>query len=413
MYSKISLNDKEIEVAINNELERQGTHIELIASENYVSSDVLKVTGSILTNKYGEGYPGKRYYDGCENIDVIENLAIDRLKKLFNVKYANVQAHSGSSANAAAIAALIPKGSKILGMGLSSGGHLTHGYKINFSGYFYDAYSYGVDDEGFLDYKEIMKIAKKIKPDLIICGASAYSRIINFSEFRKIADEVGAKLMADIAHIAGAIATNLHPTPVGHVDLITSTTHKTLRGARGGIIMTNDFEIAKRVDSWIFPGYQGGPLFHVIAGKAVAFREALDESFVVYQKQILSNSIAFADEFKKIGVEIISGGTDNHLFTINVKSTYNLTGKKASEILQKIKITLNKNTIPKETESPQVTSGIRVGTPAMTTRGMKEDDFRLLANIIHNVLSKPEDKHIQKQALLDVANLSWKFKLDR
>ncbi|MGL5733177.1 MAG: serine hydroxymethyltransferase [Metamycoplasmataceae bacterium] len=413
MYSKISLNDKEIESAINNELERQRTHIELIASENYVSSDVLKATGSILTNKYGEGYPGKRYYDGCENIDVIENLAIDRLKKLFNVKYANVQAHSGSSANAAAIAALVPKGSKILGMGLSSGGHLTHGYKINFSGYFYDAYSYGVNDQGFLDYQEIMKIAKEIKPDLIICGASAYSRIIDFSEFRKIADEVGAKLMADVAHIAGAIATGLHPTPVGHVDLITSTTHKTLRGARGGIIMTNDPEIAKRVDSWIFPGYQGGPLFHVIAGKAVAFKEALDESFVEYQKQILNNSIAFADEFKKLGLEIVSGGTDNHLFTINVKSTYNLTGKKASDILQKINITLNKNTIPNETESPQVTSGIRVGTPAMTTRGMKEDDFRLLANIIHKVLSNHEDKNIQKQALLEVENLSKKFKLDR
>ncbi|MGL5205670.1 MAG: serine hydroxymethyltransferase [Metamycoplasmataceae bacterium] len=413
MYSKIKLNDKEIESAINNELERQKTHIELIASENYVSSDVLKVTGSILTNKYGEGYPGKRYYDGCENIDVIENLAINRLKKLFNVKYANVQAHSGSSANAAAIAALVPKGSKILGMGLSSGGHLTHGYKINFSGYFYDAYSYGVNNEGFLDYKEIMEIAKKIKPDLIICGASAYSRIIDFSEFRKIADEVGAKLMADVAHIAGAIVTGLHPTPVGHADLITSTTHKTLRGARGGIIMTNNSEIAKRVDSWVFPGYQGGPLFHVIAGKAVAFKEALDESFVDYQKQILNNSIAFADEFKKLGLEIVSGGTDNHLFTINVKKSYNLTGKKASDILQKINITLNKNTIPNETESPQVTSGIRVGTPAMTTRGMKEDDFKLLANIIHNVLSNHEDKNVQMQALLDVENLSKKFKLER
>ncbi|MGL5204733.1 MAG: serine hydroxymethyltransferase [Metamycoplasmataceae bacterium] len=413
MYSKINLNDKEIESAINNELERQKSHIELIASENYVSSDILKATGSILTNKYGEGYPGKRYYDGCENIDVIENLAINRLKKLFNVKYANVQAHSGSSANAAAIAALVPKGSKILGMSLSSGGHLTHGYKINFSGYFYDAYSYDVNDEGFLDYNEIMKIAKDLKPDLIICGASAYSRIIDFSEFKKIADSVGAKLMADIAHIAGAVATGLHPSPVGHVDLITSTTHKTLRGARGGIIMTNDPEIAKKVDSWIFPGYQGGPLFHVIAGKAIAFKEALDESFVVYQKQILSNSIAFADEFKKLGIEIVSGGTDNHLFTINVKSSYNLTGKKASDILHKINITLNKNTIPNETESPQITSGIRVGTPAMTTRGMKENDFRLLANIIHNSLSDPNNEAIQQKALLEIENISRSFKLDR
>lgn len=413
MYSKIILKDKEIEEAINNELDRQRSHIELIASENYVSSDILKATGSILTNKYGEGYPGKRYYDGCQNIDAIETLAIERLKKLFNVKFANVQAHSGSSANAAAIAALIPKGSKILGMSLSSGGHLTHGYKINFSGYFYESYSYDVNDDGFLDYEKILKIAKEIKPDLIICGASAYSRIIDFSEFRKIANIVGAKLMADIAHIAGAVATNLHPSPVGHVDLITSTTHKTLRGARGGIIMTNNPEIAKKVDSWIFPGYQGGPLFHVIAGKAIAFKEALDESFVVYQKQILNNSIAFADEFMKLGAKIVSNGTDNHLFTIDVKSTYNLTGKMASEILQKINITLNKNTIPKETESPQVTSGIRVGTPAMTTRGMKENDFRLLANIINNILSNPNDKIIQEKSFFEIKELSNNFKLDR
>lgn len=249
MYSKINLKDKKIQNAINNELKRQQTHIELIASENYVSSDVLKATGSILTNKYGEGYPGKRYYDGCDNIDVIETLAIDRLKKLFNVKFANVQAHSGSSANAAAIAALIPKGSKILGMGLSAGGHLTHGYKINFSGYFYDAYSYDVDENGFLNYDNILKIAQEVKPDLIICGASAYSRIIDFKKFKNIADTVGAKLMADIAHIAGAVATKLHPTPLGYADLVTSTTHKTLRGARGGIIMTNDSEIAKKIDS--------------------------------------------------------------------------------------------------------------------------------------------------------------------
>jgi glycine hydroxymethyltransferase len=249
MYSKISLKDKEIEQAINNELHRQKSHVELIASENYVSSDVLKATGSILTNKYGEGYPGRRYYDGCENIDVVETLAINRLKELFNAGFANVQAHSGSSANAAAIAALIPKGAKILGMGLSAGGHLTHGYKINFSGYFYEAYSYDVNEEGLLDYDAVLKIAQEVKPDLIICGASAYSRIIEFKEFKKIADAVGAKLMADIAHIAGAVATNLHPTPFGYADVVTSTTHKTLRGARGGIIMTNDPLVAKKVDS--------------------------------------------------------------------------------------------------------------------------------------------------------------------
>ena len=413
MYSKIILQDKEVEKAINNELERQKTHIELIASENYVSSDILRATGSILTNKYGEGYPGKRYYDGCQNIDVIETLAINRLKKLFNAEFANVQAHSGSSANAAAIAALIPQGSKILGMGLSSGGHLTHGYKINFSGYFYEAHSYDVNHEGLLDYQEIMKIAQKVKPDLIICGASAYSRIIDFKEFKKIADAVGSKLLADIAHIAGAVSTNLHPTPFGYADVITSTTHKTLRGARGGIIMTNDAAIAKKIDSWIFPGYQGGPLFHVIAGKAIAFKEALDPSFKIYQNQILNNSIAFSNEFIKLGAKIVSGGTDNHLFTIDVKSTYNLTGKKASDILQEFNITVNKNTIPGETESPQVTSGIRVGTPAMTTRGLKESDFELLANLIHQLLSNPNNKVAQETIKNKIVNMTNNFKLER
>ena len=413
MYSKINLKDKEIEAAINSELQRQKSHVELIASENYVSSDVLKATGSILTNKYGEGYPGRRYYDGCQNIDIIETLAIERLKKLFNSGFANVQAHSGSSANAAAIAALIPKGAKILGMGLSAGGHLTHGYKINFSGYFYEAHSYDVNDEGLLDYDQIMKLAQEIKPDLIICGASAYSRIIEFKEFKKIADAVGAKLLADIAHIAGAVATKLHPTPFGYADVVTSTTHKTLRGARGGIIMTNDAAIAKKIDSWIFPGYQGGPLFHVIAGKAIAFKEALDPSFTLYQKQILNNSIAFANQFIKLGAEIVSGGTDNHLFTINVKSTYNLTGKVASEVLQAVNITVNKNTIPKETESPQVASGIRVGTPAMTTRGLKENDFVILANLMHELLSNPTDEVIQKRIETDVDVLINKFELER
>ncbi len=413
MYSKIILKDKEIEVAINSELQRQKSHIELIASENYVSSDILKATGSILTNKYGEGYPGRRYYDGCQNIDIIETLAIERLKKLFNAGFANVQAHSGSSANAAAIAALIPKGAKILGMGLPAGGHLTHGYKINFSGYFYEAYSYDVNDEGLLDYDQIMKLAQEIKPDLIICGASAYSRIIEFKEFKKIADAVGAKLLADIAHIAGAVATNLHPTPFGYADVVTSTTHKTLRGARGGIIMTNDASIAKKVDSWIFPGYQGGPLFHVIAGKAIAFKEALDPSFTIYQKQILNNSIAFANQFIKLGAKIVSGGTDNHLFTIDVKSTYNLTGKLASDLLQAINITVNKNTIPKETESPQVASGIRVGTPAMTTRGLKEKDFVILANLMHELLSNPNDKITQKRIKQSIDALINQFELER
>lgn len=392
-YKEIELKDKEIEKAINNELRRQEDHIELIASENYVSEDVLKATGSILTNKYGEGYPSKRYYGGCENVDVIENLAIERLKKLFNVKHANVQGHSGSSVNAAAIAALIPKGSKILGMGLSAGGHLTHGYKINFSGYFYEAYSYDVDENGLLDYDQILEIAKEIKPDLIICGASAYSRIIDFAKFRKIADEVNAKLMADIAHIAGMVAVGLHPSPIPYCDVITSTTHKTLRGARGGIIMTNNEDIAKKVDKWIFPGYQGGPLFHVIAGKAIAFGEALKPEFKEYQQQIINNSKAFCLEFQKNNIEIISGGTDNHLFMINVKKAFGLDGKTATNVLHSINITVNKNTIPKETLSPQIASGIRVGTPAMTTRGFKEKDFQNLAIIMIEALKNCENKN--------------------
>lgn len=409
MYSKISLKDKEIEKAINKELIRQQNHIELIASENYVSNEVLKVTGSILTNKYGEGYPGKRYYGGCENVDVIENLAIDRLKQLFNVKYANVQGHSGSSVNAAAIAALIGKDKKILGMGLTAGGHLTHGYKINFSGYFYQAYSYDLDENGLLDYEQIKKVALEVKPDLIICGASAYSRFIDFKKFREIADLVGAKLMADIAHIAGMVAVGLHPSPIEHCDVITSTTHKTLRGARGGIIMTNDEEVAKKVDRWIFPGYQGGPLFHVIAGKAVAFGEALEPSFKKYQEQILKNAKAFCNEFQRLGLEIVSGGTDNHLFMINVKKKFGISGKKASDVLHTINITVNKNTIPNETESPQVTSGIRVGTPAMTTRGFKEKEFIQLANIITQALENYQDENFMKKLKEEVEELTNKF----
>ena len=410
MYSKIKLdNDKEIEKAINNELKRQQNHIELIASENYVSNDVLAATGSILTNKYGEGYPNKRYYGGCENVDVVETLAIERLKKMFNVKFANVQGHSGSSVNAAAIAALVPKGAKILGMSLTSGGHLTHGYQINFSGYFYEAYSYDVNDEGLLDYDQIMKQAKQIKPDLIICGASAYSRIIDFKKFKEIADSVGAKLMADIAHIAGLIVAGLHPSPVEYCDVITSTTHKTLRGARGGIIMTNHEDVAKKVDKWIFPGYQGGPLFHVIAGKAVAFKEALSPSFKKYQQQVVKNAKAFANCFIEQGVKIISGTTDNHLFMINVKEHFGITGKKATEILSQIDITVNKNTVPNETESPQIASGIRLGTPAMTTRGFKEKEFQQLAKIIYVALKNHHDEKTLKKLKTEIKTLTTKF----
>lgn len=409
MYSKMKLKDKEVEKVVNNELKRQENYVELIASENFVSSDVLKVTGSILTNKYGEGYPGKRYYGGCENVDVIETIAIDRLKKLFGVKYANVQGYSGSIVNAAAIASLIPKGSKILGMSLSSGGHLTHGYKISFSGYFYKSYSYDVNKSGILDYDEILKLAKKIKPDLIICGASAYSRIIDFKKFKEISDRVGAKLMADIAHIAGLVATGLHPSPFKYCDVVTSTTHKTLRGARGGIIMTNNEEIAKKIDKWVFPGYQGGPLFHQIAGKAIAFGEALKPSFKQYQTQLVKNAKSICNEFKKLGVEIVSGTTDNHLLMINVKSSFNLTGKQAETILHSINITVNKNSIPFDTEKPQITSGIRIGTPAMTTRGFKEKDFNKIAHIIFEALSNYENQKKMKLLKQEVLTLLKKF----
>lgn len=408
-YKKIELQDKEIEKAINNELQRQNDHIELIASENFVSDEVLKATGSILTNKYGEGYPGKRYYDGCENVDIVENLAIERLKKLFNVNFANVQPHSGSSANAAAISALIEKGGKILGMKLEAGGHLTHGYSINFSGYFYESHFYSVDENGWLDYEEIARIAKEIKPDLIICGASAYSRIIDFKRFKEIADSVGAKLLADIAHIAGLIVAGLHPTPIGYADVITSTTHKTLRGARGGIIMCNDSNIAKKIDKWVFPGYQGGPLFHSIAGKAVAFGEALTKEFNEYQKRIILNAKAFANSFEKLGVKIISGGTDNHLFTIDVKSSYGINGKIASETLQKINITVNKNTIPNDTESPFVTSGIRLGTPAMTTRGFQIEEFVEISRIINRALTNYNNEKLLNDLKNDVLKLLEKF----
>lgn len=410
-YKKIELEDKEIEKAINKELERQNNHIELIASENFVSNEVLKATGSILTNKYGEGYPGKRYYDGCEHVDVIENIAIERLKKLFNVNFANVQPHSGSSANSAAIAALIEKGKKILGMKLEAGGHLTHGYNINFSGYFYESSFYSVDENGWLDYEEIAKIAREVKPDLIICGASAYSRIIDFKKFKEIADSVGAKLLADVAHIAGLIVAGLHVSPVGYADVITSTTHKTLRGARGGVIMCNDPTIAKKIDKWVFPGYQGGPLFHSIAGKAVAFGEALTKEFNEYQKEIVLNAKAFANSFQKFGVKIISGGTDNHLFTIDVKSSYGINGKIASETLQKINITVNKNTIPNDSESPFVTSGIRLGTPAMTTRGFKEKEFIELTRIINEALKNYNNEKILNSLINDVSNLLKEFNI--
>lgn len=392
-----NVEDKELFKLINKEKNRQKYNSELIASENFVSDNVLKAQGSILTNKYAEGYPGKRYYGGCEYIDKIESLAIERCKKLFSVKYVNVQPHSGSQANMAAIRALINHGDIILGMSLDSGGHLSHGYKLSFSGQDYVSYTYGVDSKtGYIDYDEVRRIALEIKPNLIICGASAYPRKISFKKFKEIADEVGAYLMADIAHIAGLVATGYHESPVGYADVITSTTHKTLRGPRGGIIMTDNEELAKKIDKTLFPGVQGGPLEHVIAGKAAAFYEDLDPSYKVYIKQVIDNANAMADEFKKLGYIVISGGTDNHLFLLDVKNSVGLTGKFVQNLLEEVNITCNKNSIPNDQEKPFLSSGIRIGTPAMTTRGYKEEDFRYIARQIDKAIKNKDDKNVLK-----------------
>lgn len=413
MYKNIKLKDKEIQNAINAEKRRQQDHIELIASENYVSNDVLAAVGSVLTNKYGEGYPDRRYYGGCEHVDKVEKIAIDRLKKLFNVKFANVQPYSGSVANAAALATVAKTGDKIMGLSLNSGGHLTHGYKISFSGIFYNSVSYDVDDNGVLDYEAIKQLAIKEKPAVIICGYSAYPRIINFAKFREIADACGAKLMADIAHISGLIIAGVHPSPVGYADIITSTTHKTLRGARGAIIMTNDEEIAKKVDRWVFPGYQGGPLFHAIAGKAVAFGEALKPEFKQYGKNIVENAKQFSEWFLANNIEIVSGKTENHLFTINVHKSYGITGKEAENLLGKFNITVNKNTIPNDTLSPMVSSGIRIGVAAMTSRNFTK--WNELAQIIHTILSNGnsilKNSELKKQIKQQVKLLTKEFPL--
>ena len=387
--------DLELYNLIKKEEIRQEEHIELIASENFVSKAVLEAQGSILTNKYAEGYPGKRYYGGCEFIDKIEDLARERLKKLFNVNYVNVQPHSGSQANMTAIRSLIQHGDKILGMSLDAGGHLTHGYKLSFSGQDYQSFTYGVNPEtGCIDYEEVLRIAKEVKPNLIICGASAYPREIDFKKFKEIADEVGAYLMADIAHIAGLIATNYHNSPIPYADVITSTTHKTLRGPRGGIIMTNNEEIAKRIDKTLFPGCQGGPLEHIIAAKAVAFKEDLEPSYKEYIGQVIKNAKAMANEFIKLGYKVISNGTDNHLFLVDVKTSKGLTGKEVEDLLGKISITLNKNSIPNDQEKPMYTSGIRIGTPAMTTKGYKEEDFIKVADIIDKAITNKDNEEV-------------------
>lgn len=407
--SYLEKEDKEIFDFIELEHQRQNEHIELIASENFVSKAVLEAQGSILTNKYAEGYPSKRYYGGCQYIDKIEDLARERLKKLFNVKYVNVQAHSGSSANMAAIRSLINHGDKILGMSLDAGGHLTHGYKLSFSGQDYESFTYGVNIEtGLIDYDEVRKIALEVKPNLIICGASAYPREIDFKKFKEIADECGAYLMADIAHIAGLVATNLHNSPVGYADVITSTTHKTLRGPRGGIIMTNDEELAKKIDKTLFPGCQGGPLEHIIAAKAVAFKEDLEPSYKEYMVNVVKNAKALADEFMRLGYKVISGGTDNHMILLDVKSTKGVTGKEVEDLLQKVNITVNKNSIPGDKEKPMFTSGIRIGTPAMTTKGYNENDFRLVADIIDKAINNRNDEKVLSSLKEEVINLNKK-----
>lgn len=382
--------DKRIKEALDNEIKRQHNNIELIASENYVSDDVLALQGSIFTNKYAEGYPGKRYYGGCVNVDVVENLAIEYLQKLFGCKYANVQPHSGSSANMAVYRVLLEKGDTVMGMNLSHGGHLTHGHPINFSGIDYKIIGYDVNPKTeLIDYDEVERLAKENKPKMIIAGASAYSRIIDFKRFREIADSVGAYLMVDMAHIAGLVAAGLHPNPVEYADVVTSTTHKTLRGPRGGIILTNSEEIIKKINKTIFPGIQGGPLMHVIAAKAQSFSEALDPSFKVYQEQVLKNIKALSKSLEENGFRIVSGGTDNHLILVDVTSS-NLTGKESEKLLDEINITVNKNTIPYDKASPMITSGIRIGSPAMTTRGLKEAEFYEIGNIISDALLKKD-----------------------
>ncbi len=372
---------------VQKEIDRQNQHIELIASENFVSQAVMEAMGSPLTNKYAEGYPNKRYYGGCEVVDLVEDLAIERLKKLFGADHANVQAHSGSSANLAVYFAFLERGDKVLGMRLSEGGHLTHGSPVNISGSYYNFVDYGVDPETeMIDYDKVREIALKEKPKLIVAGATAYPRQIDFSKFREIADEVGAYLMVDMAHIAGLIAAKLHPDPVPYADVITTTTHKTLRGPRGGAILCKA-EHAKKIDKAIFPGIQGGPLMHVIAAKAVAFGEALEEDFVKYQKSVISNTKAMADALIDEGFRLVSGGSDNHLILIDMRNK-GMTGKDAEKLLNDAGITTNKNTVPNDPESPFVTSGIRVGTAAMTTRGMKEADMKTIVNLMSQALKE-------------------------
>ena len=411
LLTNLKIVDPEIQKAIDQELSRQREKLEMIASENIVSTAVMQAQGSILTNKYAEGYPGKRYYGGCEYVDVVEQLAIDRAKKLFGAEYANVQPHSGAQANTAVYFALLQPGDTILGMNLTDGGHLTHGSPVNISGKYFKIIPYGVDKETErIDYDELERLAKEHQPKLIVGGASAYSRVIDFERMAQIAKSVGAYLMIDMAHIAGLVAAGLHPSPVPYADVVTTTTHKTLRGPRGGLILCRDAEFGKQFNKAIFPGIQGGPLMHVIAAKAVAFKEALSDEFKVYQQQVLDNAKALADELVKKGFRIVSGGTDNHLMLVDLRSK-NITGKEAQFLLDEIGITANRNTIPFEPLSPFVTSGIRLGTPALTTRGLKEDDIREVADIIADVIENREDGAVIETAKAKVQAICKKFPL--
>ena len=403
--------DERIKEALELEYDRQKNNIELIASENYASKAVMELQGSIFTNKYAEGYPNKRYYGGCINVDKVESLAQEYLTKIFGCKYSNVQPHSGSSANMAVYRALLENGDTVLGMDLSNGGHLTHGHPMNFSGIDYNIVSYKVDDNGCIDYNNVLELAKEHKPKMIIAGASAYSRIIDFKKFKEIANEVGAYLMVDMAHIAGLVAAGLHPSPVPYADVVTSTTHKTLRGPRGGIILTNNEDIINKVNKIVFPGIQGGPLMHVIAAKAQCFYEALKPEFIDYQKQVILNMKAMSDYFKENNIKVISDGTDNHLILLDIKSSFNMTGKQAEGILDQVNITVNKNTIPNETESPFKTSGIRIGSAAMTTRGFKEEEFIQVAKYIIKALNNYENEEILANIKKNVIELTSKFPL--
>lgn len=404
--------DPVISRAIDCEVARQAGGLELIASENFVSEAVLEAMGSVFTNKYAEGYPRKRYYGGCEFSDVVEQAAIDRAKQIFNAEHANVQPHSGAQANMAVLLTALKHGDQILGMNLSHGGHLTHGHPLNFSGINYKVADYGVSrDTEQIDYDELQRIAETNRPKLIICGASAYSRTIDFARIGEIAKLIGAKVMADIAHIAGLVAAGLHPSPVAHADFVTTTTHKTLRGPRGGLILCREAD-AKEIDKRVFPGVQGGPLVHIIAAKAVAFGEALRDDFNEYQRQIVSNAAALADELTAQGFRLVSGGTDNHLMLIDVfNSGSGITGKVAEKALEAAGITVNKNTIPFDTNSPFVASGIRIGTPAVTTRGMREDEMRHIARLISEVLHDAESEDVRKKVKREVAELTARFPL--